>query len=140
MPTAVLARSHPFESNGCLTKSELLGQVGSAFNRPSTFDERPRTFAAERQRGLEIDADSREPRICRCYSRETMKPQLSQVRSGQELLDANRRFYDMLWAGARLVEPQRFNTWPLVNSLLPGGMWNEEELRMSCPLLRISGR
>jgi len=39
--------------------------------------------------------------------------------SERELLDANRRFYDMLWAGARLVEPQRFNTWPLVSSVLP---------------------
>ena len=37
---------------------------------------------------------------------------------GQELLDANRRFYDSLWSGARLVEPERFNTWPLVQSLL----------------------
>ena len=36
----------------------------------------------------------------------------------QELLDANRRFYDLLWSGARLVEPEQFNTWPLVRSLL----------------------
>jgi SAM-dependent methyltransferase len=35
-----------------------------------------------------------------------------------ELLDKNRRFYDSLWAEARLIEPQRFNTWPLVQSLL----------------------
>jgi SAM-dependent methyltransferase/enamine deaminase RidA (YjgF/YER057c/UK114 family) len=47
-----------------------------------------------------------------------MKPGSSQTRSGQELLDANRAFYDLLWSGARLVEPQRFNTWPLVQSLL----------------------
>jgi SAM-dependent methyltransferase len=38
-----------------------------------------------------------------------------------ELLDANRRYYDSLWAGARLVEPQRFNTWPLVQALIPQG-------------------
>ena len=31
----------------------------------------------------------------------------------------NRRFYDQLWSGARLVEPTRFNTWPLVNAVLP---------------------
>jgi SAM-dependent methyltransferase len=43
----------------------------------------------------------------------------SRVRSDRELLDVNRRFYDLLWSGARLVEPQRFNTWPLVNSVLP---------------------
>jgi len=36
----------------------------------------------------------------------------------QELLERNHRFYDLLWSGARLVEPQRFNTWPLVQSLL----------------------
>lgn len=43
------------------------------------------------------------------------------ARSARELLDANRRYYDMLWSGARLIEPRRFNTWPLVQSLLPGG-------------------
>jgi SAM-dependent methyltransferase len=32
-------------------------------------------------------------------------------------LDANRRFYDGIWSKARLVEPQRFNTWPLVSEL-----------------------
>jgi SAM-dependent methyltransferase len=47
-----------------------------------------------------------------------MKPMPSLTRSGQELLDANRRFYDLLWSGAQLVEPERFNTWPLVQSLL----------------------
>ena len=41
------------------------------------------------------------------------------ARSDRELLEANRRFYDLLWSGARLIEPQRFNTWPLVSSLLP---------------------
>jgi SAM-dependent methyltransferase len=40
-----------------------------------------------------------------------------QVRGDPELLEANRRFYDPLWRDARLVDPQRFNTWPLVSSL-----------------------
>jgi SAM-dependent methyltransferase len=35
-----------------------------------------------------------------------------------ELLEVNRRFYNALWADAHLIEPQRFNTWPLVRSLL----------------------
>jgi SAM-dependent methyltransferase len=48
-----------------------------------------------------------------------MQPEASQNCSGRELLGQNRRFYDSLWSGARLVEPQRFNTWPLVQSLLP---------------------
>ena len=42
------------------------------------------------------------------------------ARSNAALLDTNRRFYDSLWAGARLVAPHRFNTWPLVESLLAG--------------------
>jgi SAM-dependent methyltransferase len=42
-----------------------------------------------------------------------------QERSARELYDVNRRFYDALWSGARLVEARRFNTWPLVASLLP---------------------
>lgn len=33
------------------------------------------------------------------------------------LLDTNRRFYDQLWRDARLVDPERFNTWPLVSAL-----------------------
>jgi len=48
-----------------------------------------------------------------------MQPRRTQTRSARELLEENRRFYDLLWSGARLVEPQRFNTWPLVRSLLP---------------------
>jgi SAM-dependent methyltransferase len=42
-------------------------------------------------------------------------------RTAGELLDANRHYYDNLWSGAHLVEPQRFNTWPLVRSLLQDG-------------------
>lgn len=45
-------------------------------------------------------------------------PQSPPARNDVALLDANRRFYDSLWSGARLVEPERFNTWPLVRSLL----------------------
>jgi len=39
------------------------------------------------------------------------------VRNG-DLLEINRRFYDPLWADEHLVEPDRFNTWPLVESLV----------------------
>lgn len=34
------------------------------------------------------------------------------------LREVNRQFYDPLWTDARLVGPERFNTWPLVSSLL----------------------
>src|SRR5258706_6463596 len=39
-------------------------------------------------------------------------------RPDSELLDANRHFYNALWADARLIEAERFNAWPLVRSLL----------------------
>ena len=32
-------------------------------------------------------------------------------------VDANREFYDALWSDARLVAPERFNTWPLAGAL-----------------------
>lgn len=35
------------------------------------------------------------------------------------LLDKNRIFYDALWSKTYLTSPKRFNTWPLVLSLLP---------------------
>src|SRR5690242_11790410 len=54
-----------------------------------------------------------------CYSHPTMQAQRHPPRSSQELVEDNRRFYDSLWAGSRLVEPERFNTWPLVQSMLP---------------------
>jgi SAM-dependent methyltransferase len=42
----------------------------------------------------------------------------SHARGGAPLLEANRRFYDPMWTDVHLVEPQRFNTWPLVCSLV----------------------
>jgi SAM-dependent methyltransferase len=35
--------------------------------------------------------------------------------------EANRRFYDPMWTDARLVGPERFNTWPLVRDLAAAG-------------------
>jgi SAM-dependent methyltransferase len=48
----------------------------------------------------------------------SMQAHFPRERSARELLDDNRRFYDSLWSGCRLVEPSRFNTWPLVQSLV----------------------
>jgi SAM-dependent methyltransferase len=47
-----------------------------------------------------------------------MQPRSSSTQTRSGLFDANRRFYDSLWSGARLVEGPQFNTWPLVQSLL----------------------
>ena len=35
----------------------------------------------------------------------------------RSLAEFNRRFYDALWSRARLVPPERFNTWPAVREL-----------------------
>lgn len=56
-----------------------------------------------------------------------------------ELLDRNRSYYDMLWSDARLVEPQRFNTWPLVQSLLPAAARRLEVAPGLRPRLPIEG-
>lgn len=44
------------------------------------------------------------------------------LQAEHDLLERNRRFYDGLWSGARLTEPRRFNTWPLVSRLTAGAM------------------
>lgn len=36
----------------------------------------------------------------------------------RELERTNREFYELLWGEAQLIAPERFNTWPLVESLL----------------------
>ncbi|MEO8605846.1 MAG: methyltransferase domain-containing protein [bacterium] len=37
--------------------------------------------------------------------------------SAAALLDTNQRFYDALWSDSRLIEADRFNTWPLMQEL-----------------------
>jgi SAM-dependent methyltransferase len=59
--------------------------------------------------------------------------------SAGELLDKNRSFYDLLWSGASLVEPQRFNTWPLVQSLASSSARRLEVAPGLRPRLPIAG-
>jgi SAM-dependent methyltransferase len=68
-----------------------------------------------------------------------MQSGISRTESGRELVDENRRFYDGLWSGARLVEPQRFNTWPVVQSLLHDGGKRLEVAPGLRPRLPIEG-
>jgi SAM-dependent methyltransferase len=56
-----------------------------------------------------------------------------------DIVARNRRFYDSLWSGARLVEPSRFNTWPLVRSLLPHAAQRLEVAPGLRPRLPIEG-
>ena len=39
--------------------------------------------------------------------------------TSRALVAKNRRFYDAFWAQTYLTQPERFNTWPLISSLLP---------------------
>lgn len=50
-----------------------------------------------------------------CPEDRTLAPR---SRAERELDQTNRRFYDALWADARLIGPERFNTWSLVCSLV----------------------
>jgi SAM-dependent methyltransferase len=68
-----------------------------------------------------------------------MQAKLSQTRTPRELVDDNRRFYDSLWSGSRLVGPERFNTWPLVRSLLPASGLRLEVAPGLRPRLPIEG-
>ena len=68
-----------------------------------------------------------------------MSPRTQQTRAAQALLEANRRFYDALWTDARLIEPERFNTWPLVCSLLPQSQCRLEVAPGLRPRLPIEG-
>jgi SAM-dependent methyltransferase len=44
-------------------------------------------------------------------------PARHQARNDAELVRANRGFYESLWAESRLIDPDRFNTWPLLSEL-----------------------
>ena len=57
----------------------------------------------------------------------------------RDLLEVNRRFYDPLWSNAHLVEPERFNTWPLVSSLLSRSLPRLEIAPGLRPRLPIGG-
>jgi SAM-dependent methyltransferase len=65
----------------------------------------------------------------------------SRTRAGgdRELVAANRRFYDPFWADADLVEPERFNTWPLVSSLVAAARLRLEIAPGLRPRLPIEG-
>ena len=67
------------------------------------------------------------------------QPRSSRSLDERELLDRNRGYYDMLWSDARLVEPHRFNTWPLVQSLLPTAARRLEVAPGLRPRLPIEG-
>jgi SAM-dependent methyltransferase len=56
------------------------------------------------------------------------------------LLEINRGFYEPLWARSRLVSPDRFNTWPLVKSVIASSGRSRLEVAPGlCPRLPLEG-
>ena len=51
-------------------------------------------------------------------NREDMHTTPAPGRTEAQMRETNSDFYDTMWRDARLVEPQRFNPWPLVSSLV----------------------
>ena len=68
-----------------------------------------------------------------------MNPTTPRAHSDRELHEANRQFYDALWTDARLVEPERFNTWPLVRCLVAQSQRRLEVAPGLRPRLPIEG-
>jgi SAM-dependent methyltransferase len=62
-----------------------------------------------------------------------------EARASAELLEANRQFYNPLWADARLVGPERFNTWALVSTLIRPGQRRLEVAPGLRPRLPLAG-
>jgi SAM-dependent methyltransferase len=71
--------------------------------------------------------------------RELMTRPPSNPRSREALVEINRQFYDPLWARSRLVSPERFNTWPLVRSLVAPSQSRLEVAPGLNPRLPIAG-
>lgn len=57
----------------------------------------------------------------------------------RDLTAVNQAFYDGLWADTRLERPERFNTWPLVSSLLPAAVHRLEVGPGLRPRLPVAG-
>jgi len=68
-----------------------------------------------------------------------MTASTARSRTDFELLEANRRFYDEMWTDAGLVEPERFNTWPLVSALAATASLRLEVAPGLRPRLPIAG-
>jgi SAM-dependent methyltransferase len=63
----------------------------------------------------------------------------SPARNDDAVLRKNLGFYDALWSQSRVTSPQRFNTWPLVHSLLSTSQARLEVAPGLRPRLPIAG-
>jgi SAM-dependent methyltransferase len=63
----------------------------------------------------------------------------SSPRTDADLIRINRGFYESLWSDARLVAPERFNTWPLVSELTAASVRRLEVAPGLRPRLPLDG-
>jgi len=56
-----------------------------------------------------------------------------------DAVSTNLNFYDALWSQTRLARPERFNTWPLIEGLLPGAVMRLEVGPGLRPRLPVAG-
>ena len=63
----------------------------------------------------------------------------ARARTDDELLETNQRFFDDLWRDSRLIEAERFNTWPLVRGLVANAARRLEVAPGLRPRLPIAG-
>ena len=66
-------------------------------------------------------------------------PAVASSESESLTTQSNREFYDALWSGSRVMAPERFNTWPLVKSLLESSPCRLEVAPGLRPRLPIQG-
>jgi SAM-dependent methyltransferase len=69
----------------------------------------------------------------------TLEPVPQPIGDASSLLEINCRFYDALWRDTNLVEPERFNTWSLVCSLVSPGQRRLEVAPGLRPRLPLDG-
>ena len=66
-------------------------------------------------------------------------PRPVESRNDAELIRTNRGFYESLWAEAKLIGPERFNTWPLLRELAAGAAQRLEVAPGLRPRLPLRG-
>lgn len=99
-------------------------------HRPVCAQAVPLILAGLRERGLECVP------VSELLARPAAAPR---ARTAGQLLEVNRRFYDPLWREARLVQPRRFNTWPLLRALAASAPRRLEVAPGLRPRLPIAG-
>ena len=107
-------------------------------HRPACARAVPLILQGLREKGLRVRHRVRAAAAASLRARRD-DPDDAAARTVRELRETNRRFYDALWTDARLIEPERFNTWPLVHCLVAQSQRRLEVAPGLRPRLPIDG-